>query len=273
MIDGMTKYLIAMLIILATAVLPNARTQAPVDQSNVAFDVVSIRHSPKDGGAIYMNLLPSGLYTARNMTVEGLIKDAYGYGLEFVGAPDWISTARFDISAKTDVAKPATQGRQLFKALLGDRFKLRVHFETRERPIYALVMARSDGRFGPFFRRAQDCDPKAPQQALRTGPATGDQLPTCGMMFNMTRQAVGNATLAALIQNLPRSTVNRPVLDRTGLTGRFDWDLQWENDQTGASSGVSIFSALQEQLGLKLEPGRGPVEVLVIDHVEMPTVE
>jgi uncharacterized protein (TIGR03435 family) len=79
--------------------------------------------------------------------------------------------------------------------------------------------------------------------------------------------------LAALIHNLPPSSIDRPVLDRAGLTGRFDWDLRWENDPTGASTGVSILSALQEQLGFRLEPSRGPVDVLVVDRVEQPVLD
>jgi uncharacterized protein (TIGR03435 family) len=248
--------------------LVSAHGQAPPFPP-VAFDVVSIRPSAKDGGnAIYVNLLPSGIYTTRNMTVDGLIKEAYGFGLRIIDLPDWAGTERYDISAKTDIMKPAMQRRELVKSLLADRFKFAAHLETRDLPVYLLTLVRPDGRLGPRIRPAQGCDPKAERPGLQS-----DQLPTCGMMFNSTRQNVGNTRLFALIQNLPRSSVDRPVLDRTNLTGNFDWDLQWENDPTGASAGVSIFSALQEQLGLKLEPGRGPVEVLVIDRVEQPTLD
>jgi uncharacterized protein (TIGR03435 family) len=264
----MWKHAVAVLLALAVLTSVTTRGQAPSGPAPT-FDVVSIRSSAKDGGnAIYVNLLPSGIYTTRNMTVDGLIKEAYGFGLRVVDLPDWARTTRFDISAKTEILKPGMQRARLVKSLLEDRFKFVAHMENRELPVYLLVLARPDGRLGPRMRRAQGCDRKADRPSSST-----DHMPTCGMMFNMTQQNVGDAPLAALIHNLPPSAIDRPVLDRTGLTGRFDWDLRWENDQTGASTGVSIFSALQEQLGLKLEPNRGPVEVLVVDRVEQPVLD
>lgn len=246
--------------------------QAPPQPATVAFDVVSIRQSGKDVRGIYSRLLESGLYTARDMTVWGLIREAYGFDLAIVNAPDWINTARFDISAKTEIPKPGRVQRDLVKSLLADRFKFAAHLETREQPAYLLVIARYDRRLGPLLRPAKGCDRNAPIAPLGSGPVSPEQLPTCGMRFGPTRQSVGSGTLRALIINV-RPYVDRPVLDRTGLTGNFDWDLQWDNDPTGASTGVNIFSALQEQLGLKLEPGRGPVEALVLDRVEMPVFD
>ena len=222
---------------------------------------------------MYVNFLASGLYTARNVNVAELIKEAYGSGLRVIGLPDWGSTERFTISAKVENPPPRTPRQPFVKSLLADRFKFAAHVETREGPVYLLVKARANGQIGPLLRPAKGCDRSTAVEAPRNGPGTPEQLPTCSSRFGPTRQSGGNMALRALIINLPRSSVDRPVLDRTGLTGNFDWDLQWENDPTGASAGVSIFSALQEQLGLKLEPGRGPVEVLVIDHVEMPTFD
>ena len=265
--------MIALILIAGVVLSAGVLAQTPPQPDAVAFDVVSIRQSANDGKGIYTRMLPSGIYTARNMPLSGLFAEAYGHGLNLIGAPNWLNTAEFDISAKTDLPKPGMYYQRLMRALLADRFKLALHSETREGSVYLLTMARTDGRFGPLLRRAQGCDPKTAVQAARTEPPSPDRLPTCNSMFGPTRQTVGNAPLLALIHNLPRSYVNRPVIDKTGLTGSFDWDLQWDNDPTGASTGVSIFSALQEQLGLKLEPGRGPVEVLVIDRVEMPVFD
>ena len=244
--------------------------QAPAQQAPVAFDVVSIRPSDPDVRGMYSRLLESGLYTARHMTVWGLIREAYGFELPIASAPDWINTARFDISAKTEIPKPGRLQRELVKSLLADRFKFSAHLETREQPVYFLVMAREDRKLGALLRPAKGCDPKAPiMLGPDSGPVSPEQLPTCGMRFGSGRQSVGNGSLRALIINV-RPYVDRPVLDRTGLNGNFDWDLQWENDPAAASTGVNMFSALQEQLGLKLEPGRGSVETLVVDRVEMP---
>ena len=247
--------------------------QTPSDSADVTFDVVSIRQSAKDGKGIYLNWTPSGIYTARNLPVSVLISQAYRHGLTIIGAPDWLDSAEFDISAKSEIPKPGMHRQQMLKSLLADRFQFAAHFETREQLVYFLVKARSDGRLGSLLRPAKGCDRSAPVNAPPAGRVTLDELPTCSSMYGSTRQSVGNMPLAALIHNLPRSFIDRPVLDRTGLTGNFDWDLRWENDPTGASTGVSIFSALQEQLGLKLEPGRGPVEVLVIDRVEKPVLD
>jgi uncharacterized protein (TIGR03435 family) len=267
------KHLAALLIGASAVSSAGLLARTPPQLPDVAFDVVSIRSSVKNGGnAIYVNFHASGLYIARNVTVDDLIKEAYGFGLRTIGGPDWTDTRRFDISAKSEISNAGMLRAAHVKSLLADRFMFAAHMETRELPVYFLVKAHADGRLGPLMRPAKGCDWKSPHQPPRAGSRT-DPLPTCGMLFNSTRQSAGEAPLASLILNLPRASIDRPVFDRTGLTGYLDWDLQWENDQTGASTGVSIFSALQEQLGLKLQPGRGPVEVLVIDRVEMPALD
>ncbi|PYR48456.1 MAG: hypothetical protein DMF95_14320 [Acidobacteria bacterium] len=180
----------------------------------------------------------------------------------------------------------------MIRALLAERFKLTVHNETRDLPIYALVTARSDGRLGPDLHRSEtDC---AAQMAAARGrgapaapPQSGAPMP-CGIRIGMGNIAVGGATLSQVASNLSMF-VGRVVQDRTGLTGAFDVNLTWTPDQmpqrapgTPADqplrvngvdidpNGPSIFTAVQEQLGLKLDSQRGPVDILVIDRAEHP---
>jgi bla regulator protein blaR1 len=248
-----------------------AQTPA-TDTSRTTFEVASVRPSkPGNIGGISVRFLPSGLYTASNMPLGLLIRNAYGIRLplQLVDAPDWIESARFDISAKAAVNQPSRELQQLLlQSLLTERFKLRVHRETRELPIYALVTARKDGQFGPQLRRAKvaaDCRSLSPAQST---PASSPFIP-CGMKYSDRSQSVANMPLGALIENLP--PLNRVVIDRTGLSGRFDWHLLWESDPNATTDTPSIYTALQEQLGLKLDTQRGPVEVVVVDHVERPT--
>lgn len=225
-------------------------------------DVASVKPSNPDATSMhYRGFLPSGLFSAVNMSLGFLIRHAYLVPSQFqlVGAPEWVESAQFDISARTDPRPSPEQQRKLLQALLADRFKLSVHTETRQLPIYALVMATSDGRLGPQLRRSP------PDRVCTASP--GD----CRMRFSAGRHTVEmeNGRIQYLIVNLP--SLDRLVVDHTGLSGKFDWELAWESDPTATTTGPSIFSALQEQLGLKLESTQASVEVLVIDHVEQPT--
>jgi uncharacterized protein (TIGR03435 family) len=250
---------VVMLFSLEHAVL----TQVP-PAPTPSFDVATIRPSKNNSTAIYQDLTRSGIYTARNVTVRHLIREAHPIRskLQLVGGPDWADTAIFDISAKTEAEPPSY--RRLLQGLLAERFKLVLHTETRVLPVYALMMAKVDG-YGPRFRRASGCD-------VKNAPAGPNQLPTCGARYGPGLQSVGDGQVANLIVNLPHE-LGRVVVDRTGLAGKFDWDLRWEVDQTAATTGPSIFAALQEQLGLKLEPSNAPLEVFVIDNVEKPDLD
>ena len=185
---------------------------------------------------------------------------------QIVGGPDWIDTARFTINGeapqdgRTDTSNPVAFGRPLapfLKSLLEDRFKLTTHLEKREFPVYALIVARSDGHLGPHLRRSKltqaDCD------ARREHPSP-DAKP-CGLFVHQGDPLSG-VPLSRVIGFL--GPVDRIVVDRTGLDGLFDMEFQRED-------GVSVFTAIQEQFGLKLDPRREPLDALVIDHVEKPS--
>jgi uncharacterized protein (TIGR03435 family) len=178
---------------------------------------------------------------------------------QLVDAPDWIDTARFDIEAKpgreysTREDALAPELLAMLRDLFADRFRLVAHREMRDTPVYALVKARTDGILGPQMRRSTvDCE------AAR-----------CRISTNAGRIVGTGTTIAELMRRLS-PTLGRPVVDRTGLSGPFDLELQWSPDQAD-SAGPSIFTAIQEQLGLKLESQRAPIEVMVIDRLERPT--
>jgi uncharacterized protein (TIGR03435 family) len=265
------------------------------------FEVASVRANTSGnvGGSVKPE--PGGRFTVVNMPLRNLIINAYGLqGTQLLGAPDWIASERFDIAAKADgdLGPPVSRDgpsrlQLLMRSLLAERFKLSVHREKREMPIYELVLARRDGKLGPELRPSSiDCraiiDARKAQGQKPEPPKAGER-PQCGARVGFGELAAGGQPLFELIALLS-STVQRNVVDRTGLSGNFDIYLRWTPDQlprrpagTPADqpfrmngleidpNGPSIFAALQEQLGLKLESTRGPVDVLVIDHVERPS--
>jgi uncharacterized protein (TIGR03435 family) len=173
----------------------------------------------------------------------------------------------------------------MLRTLLADRFGLRTHRETRDLPIYSLVMARKDGALGPqLVRSSIDCKQwiaeKRPQMGAGTASpvAPGGKRPVCMTLATRRFITAGTRTMNDLLGPLQAMT-GRPVVDRTGLTGAFDFDLQWSSGPVAAPTGAaaapddgsSIFVAVQEQLGLRLEPGRAPFDVVVVDAIRRPT--
>jgi uncharacterized protein (TIGR03435 family) len=161
----------------------------------------------------------------------------------------------------------------MLRRLLIDRFKLIAHYETRELRVYSLVKAREDGRLGPSLRRSDvDCAALRAAAGDRPIPAAPGQKRPCIMGFGRSQITGDGLTIVSLTSMLSRY-VNRDVIDRTGLEGGFDWVLEWTPDgQVAADSErPSIFTAIQEQLGLKLQAQDGTVQVLIIDSVERPT--
>jgi uncharacterized protein (TIGR03435 family) len=248
-----------------------------------AFEVASVKPNKSGGSGGGISRLPGGRFNANNYLVSRLIALAYQVeDFQMDGGPAWIRSDRFDIIAKAEkdspigpIFGPPDQITLMVRALLADRFKLVVHTETREMPIYALVLARGDGRLGPQFRPTQCGDaPPAAQAAGARPPCLNRGSPGSFVWHKFP--------MSQLTVFLTRQ-VQRAVIDRTGLTGTFDVNLTWTPDQIPQNFealGVpqmdpndrpSIFTAVQEQLGLKLESTKGQVEVLVIDRVERPT--
>ena len=266
------------------------------------FEVASVKPSDPNavgpfGGPVLPTTMPpvGGRFIASAHTLRDLVKNAYDFWFDFriVGGPDWQTSRRFDIQAKAeDPAADIGAMRPMLRALLADRFKLKVHTEMREMPIFALVVARDDGRLGANIKPSTaDCSKAAQQLAAETmrkeGPGAvaarlqaGQGLP-CAIMpvparvaGSMTMRANG-ASMADLAQFLWGPT-GRIVLDRTGLSGLYDWEITFDRRVTqqpgppSTSDSPVLITALQEQLGLKLESTRGPVEVLVIDGAALP---
>ena len=219
--------------------------------------------------------MPGGRITVVNAPLRLLVRLAYGLqDFQIVDAPGWLNSDRFDIVAKADGDPTQAQLTLMVRTLLADRFKLRTHNETRELPIYSW-WSKAIVTTGPQLRPAEPCvqssEETPPQSPSSLGPGP------CGFRVGPGATSARGVTMDALAFTLSNQ-VGRVVLDRTGLSGQFDLNFEWALPLAGAADssqsfadGASIFTALQEQLGLKLESTRGPVEVLVIDSVEQPT--
>ena len=222
-----------------------------------------------------------GTYAATNTPLRFLILTAFNLEFEpfrLTGGPDWIDSERFDILGALPVgAKPADTTKML-RTLLEERFHLVVHTEKREIPIFALMLARADGKLGPRLTRSTtDCAALVAKSAPGAPvPPRADGRPTCGTQASGRTIQGGGRPLSALATILSQH-VSRRVEDRTGLAGSFDFDLEFEQSDRGlrtdaaAADAPTIFTALQEQLGLKLESTRGPADIYIIDRVERPT--
>lgn len=224
------------------------------------FEVASIKptRSIETGTVISQNT--GGRFVAANITLFNLLQQAYDvYPFQIVGVPDWADRDRFDVQATAPPDTSRVQQAALLRQLLEDRFMVRARREMRERDVYALVIARADGQLGPNLRPfTGDCTDKESPCRMRNGPNFTDAV---GMPFRILfGQVTGN--------------VNRFVVDKTALTGRFDFKFEWTSDLPTANAlgdRVSFITALQEQLGLRLVSDRAQVEVLVIESAERPT--
>jgi uncharacterized protein (TIGR03435 family) len=252
-------------------------------QAPPKFEVASIKPSAPDSlGSLISGPAPSQ-FTIRNTPLVSIVTFAYVRpDYQIAGGPDWIRSERFDIVAKYPSGHSPAQVPAMLRALLEERFRFKTHVETREAPIYALVTAREDKRLGPELRRAEvDCVAYRKQPA-RTSEVRTSVPPCESRIFGEGRDRFiwASGSTMAQLASMIRSSAGRDVVDRTGLTGEFDIRLRWRPDAgmtqgqdpgNADDSAVSLFTALQEQLGLRLESRRGPVEFLVIDSVERPT--
>jgi uncharacterized protein (TIGR03435 family) len=264
---------------------------APAQQKDAAFEVASVKANRSGDTNGNLRGLPGGRVQATNMPVRPIITFAYQLAsYQLVGGPGWLTTDRYDLNAKMETADaaPAVPGANApspmqlaLRGLLEERFKLKVHRETREMDIYALVMAKPGGGPGPNLKpTTQDC--AAVAAAARRGEAPPPTPPgqvLCGIQGGPGRLRFGGLPAVSLAQAFA-GPAGRMVVDRTGLTGSWDFELNYAPEARGGPAGAeappvdpnvpSLFTAIQEQLGLKLEPTKGPVEVVVIDGIEKP---
>ncbi len=262
---------------------------AVLGQGTPKFEVASIRPSTRcDTGARSGGGSSPGRLTLTCQSVEGLIGGAYvrfangqfstqPRGISIEGGPAWTRSERYDIKAKPegDASFEMMNGPML-QALLEDRFKLKIHRETREVPVYALVVAKGGHKLQPF--KEGSCTPIdinkfTPPPDSNNCHARGTKK---GSNQEVNAQGMRVDDFSRIFLN---GALDRPVIDKTGITGRFDFHLEYAPDEAtpflpaapDPAGGPSIFTALQEQLGLKLEPAKGPGEFRVIDSVERPS--
>ena len=218
------------------------------------FEVAAIRPNASGSPNTQINLPNGGRLIIVNATLKTLIRNAYGIlGFQLAGGPPWLDGDKFDINAKTGDSQAITSDRlkPLLQNLLADRFQLKVHWQGKDGPVYALVAEKT----GPKFSRAAG----GPDRGMNTSKGPGK--------VHMKGSGVPMSELSSNLAN----QLGRFVVDQTGLDGEYDFVLDWDPDQLADSTGPSLFTALHEQLGLKLEPRKGQVPVLVIDSVEKPS--
>jgi len=221
-------------------------------QSPPAFEVASIRRNLSGELNTRLNI-SGGRFTASNASLKTLIRNAYNIlSFQLAGGPRWLDTDMYDVVATTDSGEKISpdQLKLLLQNLLAERFLLRSHWETRETLVYALVVIK--GR------------PKLKESSGTREPGINTQKGAGKAQMN----GVGEP-ISILASNLGNQ-LGRIVLDKTGLQGVYDWMIEWDPEPTADSTRPSLFTALQEQLGLRLEAERGPMETLVIDSVERP---
>jgi uncharacterized protein (TIGR03435 family) len=263
-----------------------ASAQEKSAKPSFAYSVVSVRPTKADGSHFEVNDLPDGL-RIRSATLFALIGEAYGFSVtqvsaqEIDGGPKWLTTDLFDIDAKIDeadlaafkaddahwdsmanfiaamAARTPTTRMLMLRALLADRFQLKVHDQLKTLPIYTLLMAKP-GQPGPGLKPAKN--PEHGSLSMNEGELHAEGVPI------------------SLLPSLFAGEMGRPILDGTGLPGTYDFTLKWTPGLSGAgenggaaAQGPGLLTALQEQLGLRLQAGKGPVHVTVIDHAEQPS--
>ena len=280
----------------ATLLLAALATLA-VAETPLQFEVASVKpnHSnaqpnsnfPLGPGDVYVR--NGGYFNATGFPLTLYLAFAYkliGNQAQYVSPqlPEWAKSDRFDIQARA-ASDPGKDGmRQMMQALLADRFQLATHYEEREVPVLAFVLAKS-GKTGPHLRQHTNDSPCPTEQPTAETPFLEDGLPAfCNGIFPLPASVHGrlrfgarNVTIGFIADTFSAGTgLGRPMIDRTGLSGKFDFTLEWAPERPGAdvppdSADLTFEEALREQLGIRLQSQKGPMRVLVVDHVERPS--
>jgi uncharacterized protein (TIGR03435 family) len=251
----------------------------PTYTPRLTFDIATIREVDRSaGGSVRVGVVSpprSSEFTATNFTAKSLIQLAYGFGNPIAGDPDWLSTHSFNVQGKADAEADAKLARltsdqarmekqHMVQALLAERFGFKYHWENRPSSVYELTVAKGGSKLHALTPPVADADHPNPTLPAADVKATGGQH---GLEFKVTSMTLG-AVAAMLVSQL-----EKPVVDKTGLTGVYEFTLQMGRDWSARDpdSWPDIFTAVQEQLGLKLESTKAVVPVLVIDHIDLPT--
>ncbi len=244
-------------------------TQAPAGEQSVAksFEVATIKPAAQDQKGRYITMQGTNRFVVKYYTLKLMIAAAYNLSPKVIsGGPEWADLDHFDILALTPGETRPSHDEQMamLRTLLSDRFKLSFHREEKEFSIYRLELTKSGSKL-----KVSTAAPDDPAQLISTVYPQRIHLPA------------RNATMDDFASLLQRALLDRPVVDGTGLSGRYDFDLDWAPNETQFGGGVPVapqdaqappfFTAIKEQLGLELEATRGNVQALVIDHAEMPS--
>lgn len=245
-----------------TGIIPMPLFPQAAVTARPSFEVASIKPSTTNEPRYYKFNVGDDRFRGTNISLKDWIKTAWAVtDFEMTGAPQWTSSENFDIDAKAEnPIRSVDEGFQMLKSLLEDRFGLKVHRETKQMPMYSLMV----GKNGPKMKLSAD----------QTGTTGGVREVRFGRI-------AGEAVPVSMIAGILTGLAGRRVLNKTGLMGRYDVDLRYTPDSgqalgatpepTDSPDEESLFGALQTQLGLKLEPTRGPIEMLIIDHIERPS--
>jgi len=242
------KLLAAISVIAGIGLSHGVRAQSPP-----AFEAASIHRNPGVDLNTHIDVA-GGRLTITNASPKTLIRNAYGIlSFQLAGEPRWLDTDMYDIVATTGGSERISPDRLklLLQNLLADRFRLKVHWETRETSVYALVQDKN----GPKFKESDG----AQEPGINTRKGSG------------RAEMKGTREPMSILANNLGNQLGRMVLDRTGLPGAYDWMLEWNPDGAVDSNRPSLSTALQEQLGLRLVAQKGPMETLVIDSIERPS--
>jgi len=265
--------------LLAACAMLAAPVYAQVGPVTLAYDVVSVKPNKTGGGMIRINQ-GSDMYAGTNVTLKMLLRYAYDLTTEdqITGLSGPLASGHFDIEAKMDADTVASlkklskddsavARRKMMQDMLVERFQLKVHHEQKELGMYDLVVAKGGAKLTP-----------APEVDGAPKGSDGKPQPKGSMMVRngqLTGEGIPVSNLAMFLAQM----LHKQVVDKTGMTGNYDMSLKWQpeeqaaesHDATGGEQAPSIFTAVQEQLGLKLEPTRGLVDTIVVDHVEVPS--
>ena len=246
------------------------------------FDIVSIKRVDEVRDTGGMRTLPDGTFMMMNQPMGSLVNLAAPVPLrDVVGMPDWMTRDRYDVTVKPPAVLTLEQRREqwplMWRAMFADRMKLEAHVEQRERDVFALVLAREDGRLGPNLKPSTlDCTPRPPDAAAASPPqGLPDRQNRCGLSMSAGLIVSGGITMDRLVPSL-RGLAGGEVENRTGLQGDYAVTLRFSaprqpNADAPIDDAPEFFTALREQLGLKLERSKKMMPVFVIDHIERPS--
>ena len=246
-------------------------------QARPAFEVVSIKRHVILEAAGGTRTLPDGTYIMTNQTIESMIRLAAPVQVrEVIGMPDWVKYERYDVTAKPPAGATPAERAEMMRRMFADRMKLVAHVEQRERDTFALMLARSDGRLGPNLKASTlDCSPRSVDPNAPLVPPEQDVRKSCGLMVSQTSIVSGGITIDRLLLSIG-GMAGGLVNNRTGLQGNYSVELNFTpnglaSDDRRGDEPPQFLTALQEQLGLKLQPEKTMVPVLVIDSIERPS--